>query len=381
MATVRKRVWTDRSGQEKSAWVLDYFDQHGKRHAPQFSTKKEAEARRIEIGGEVVRGVHTPERQSITVRAAADLWVQHGNRKKRERGTMRGYEGVVRLHIGPTLGVVKLAQLSTPGVEQWCDRLLDGTSERAPLSLRRTHRVLSILTMILSEAQRRGLVAQNVALPVKIDVQKRREKKLEVGIDIPGKDDARRLLAASTGRSRVLAVLGLFTGMRIGEVRGLPWSAVNFEKRTITVRQRADEYNDLGLPKSQAGQRTIPMAPIVFNTLREWKLACPKSDLDLVFPTNKGTPWALSNIAARIWNPLQREAGLVGDAGKPLFHIHTMRHFAASNWIELGFTPKRLQALLGHSSIQMTYDKYGHLFPSDEDDHARFARSEIGLTV
>lgn len=381
MATVRKRIWTDRSGKEKSAWVLDYFDQHGKRHTPQFSTKKEAEARRIVIGSEVVRGVHTPERQSITVAAAADLWVQHGNRKKRERGTMRGYEGVVRLHIRPTLGVVKLAQLSTPGVESWCDRLLDGTSERAPLSLRRAHRTLSVLTMILSEAQRRGLVAQNVALPVKIDIQKRKQKKLEVGIDIPGRDDARRLLTASTGRSRVLAVLGLFTGMRIGEVRGLPWSAVNFEKKTITVRQRADEYNDLGMPKSQAGQRTIPMAPIVFNTLREWKLACPKSDLDLVFATNKGTPWALSNIAARIWNPLQREAGLIDEAGKPLFHIHTMRHFAASNWIELGFTPKRLQALLGHSSIQMTYDKYGHLFPSDEDDHARFARSEIGLTV
>ena len=61
------------------------------------------------------------------------------------------------------------------------------------------------------------------------------------------------------------------------------------------------------------------------------------------------------------------------------FGFRALRHFAASLRIELGFTPKRLQALLGHSSIKMTFDRYGHLFPSGGDDHERFARGEIGL--
>jgi len=73
---------------------------------------------------------------------------------------------------------------------------------------------------------------------------------------------------------------------------------------------------------------------------------------------------------------LQRQVGLVDETGEPLFDFHALRHFPASLWIEAGFTPKRLQDLLGHSSIQMTFDRYGHLFPSVEDDHAKFARIE-----
>jgi len=62
-----------------------------------------------------------------------------------------------------------------------------------------------------------------------------------------------------------------------------------------------------------------------------------------------------------------------------LWALHSLRHFFASWAIEQGFTPKRLQALLGHSSIQMTFDTYGHLFPSLEDDHAKFAAGELKI--
>ena len=72
---------------------------------------------------------------------------------------------------------------------------------------------------------------------------------------------------------------------------------------------------------------------------------------------------------------------MVDAVGEPMFNFHTLRHFFASWAIERGFTPKRLQALLGHSSIQMTFDRYGHLFPSVEDDHAKFASGEIGLVA
>ena len=120
---------------------------------------------------------------------------------------------------------------------------------------------------------------------------------------------------------------------------------------------------------------------MVLNTLREWKLVCPKGELDLVFPNMLGKVQPLSNIAHRVWRPLQRQAGLVDAGGEPLFNFHALRHFAASLWIELGFSPKRLQALLGHSSVQMTFDRYGHLFPSAEDDHERFARGEVGLVA
>jgi integrase len=381
MATVRKRVRTAANGEEKIAWVADYHDQLKVRHIKTFATKKAAAAWLVETQGEVSRGVHTPERASINVWEAAQLWLERGKVEKLERSTMHGYDVFVRLHIGPTLGPTKLAQLSTPNLEAWRDRLLAGSDLRKPLSRRLARKVLATLKAILSEAQRRGLVAQNAALPVKVDTKRREIKKLEVGIDIPSKEQVQQLLATVTGRHRPLILTAIFTGMRASELRGLPWSAVDFEKRMITVRQRADEWGTIGMPKSSAGQREIPMAPTVFNTLREWKLACSKGELDLVFPNTLGKVQPLSNIAHRVWRPLQRKVGMVDATGEPLFNFHTLRHFFASWAIERGFTPKRLQALLGHSSIQMTFDRYGHLFPSLEDDHAKFASGELGLVA
>lgn len=162
-------------------------------------------------------------------------------------------------------------------------------------------------------------MAQNAALPVKIDAKKRDLRKLEVGRDIPGKDDIQKLLAVATEgswcRHRPLLITAAFTGMRASELRGLLWSAVDFTKQTITVRQRADEWGTIGMPKSAAGQREIPMSPTVLNTLREWKLACPKGELSLVFPNTMGKVQPLSNISCRVWRPLQKAAGLVDAAG------------------------------------------------------------------
>ncbi len=112
----------------------------------------------------------------------------------------------------------------------------------------------------------------------------------------------------------------------------------------------------------------MPLAPIVINTLREWKLACPASRLDLVFPTGAGNVEDHSNIIARGWNPTQVAAGVMTAAGIPKYNFHTLRHAAASMFIEQGMNPKRIQAVMGHSSIQVTYDVYGHLFTDDIAD-------------
>jgi integrase len=121
------------------------------------------------------------------------------------------------------------------------------------------------------------------------------------------------------------------------------------------------------------------MSPMVVNVLREWRLACPKGPLNLAFPNGAGKVEAHANIANRGFYPLQIEAGIVDGEGKAKYGFHALRHFFASWAIERGFSPKRVQTLLGHSSIQMTFDVYGHLFPSLEDDHAKFAAGELEL--
>jgi integrase len=99
------------------------------------------------------------------------------------------------------------------------------------------------------------------------------------------------MLTAAQGRWRPLIITAVFTGLRASELRGLTWDDVDLDKAALTVRQRADRWNTIGSPKSASGQREVPLAPMVVNTLKEWQLACPKGPegrLWLVFPNGKG---------------------------------------------------------------------------------------------
>src|SRR5712691_12487735 len=195
MASIRKRTWKS-GGDTKTAWIADYFDQAGKRHIKTCKTKKEADAWLVNARGELQRGVHTPENSSITVAEAAKLWLDKGELEGLERSTLRQYRNHADMHIKPLIGAEKLARLSTPAIEAFRDALLKKGSRAM------ARKVVASLKSILGEAQRRGLVAQNAAQPVKVDVRKRDQRKLATGRDIPSKEEAQTILAMAAGRWR-----------------------------------------------------------------------------------------------------------------------------------------------------------------------------------
>ena len=117
---------------------------------------------------------------------------------------------------------------------------------------------------------------------------------------------------------------------------------------------------------------------MVISALKEWRLACPQGPAQLVFPNGKGRPEQITAIHYRGLGPLQKAAGIT-DNDKPKYGMHSFRHAAASLFIEQGFSPKRVQALMGHSTIQMTFDTYGHLFPAAEDDRAAMRQLQARL--
>jgi integrase len=196
------------------------------------------------------------------------------------------------------LGNEKLARLTKPAIPAFRDKLLlEGLTHRT------TRHILTSLKGVLKESETRGLVAQNVALGVSVNTQTRHKRKLEVGVDLPNKDEVRRLITAAEGRWRPLIVTAVMTGMRASELRGLRWSNIDFAKKVVQVQQRANYWGELGMPKSEAGQRKIPMSPMVVNVLREWKLACPKGELGLVFPNTIGNVETHSNLVNRGWFP------------------------------------------------------------------------------
>jgi integrase len=157
-------------------------------------------------------------------------------------------------------------------------------------------------------------------------------------------------------------------------LRGLRWADVDLKKGVLHVRQRADKFNKIGAPKSESGERTIPLSPILANTLREWKLICPKGEADLVFPNGVGQIENHANIVQRGLAPVQVAAGVVTKAGEAKYTgLHALRHFYASWCINrrqdggLGLPIKLVQERMGHASITMTSDRYGHLFDNADD--------------
>ena len=157
------------------------------------------------------------------------------------------------------------------------------------------------------------------------------------------------------------------------------WSAVDLDAQIVNVVQRADEYGVIGPPKSAASRRQIPVPPMVISSLRDWREVCPEGPGEFVFPNGHGNIESLSNWHRRLYGPLQVSCGLVRLDGRPKYNLHALRHFYASWLIDHGFNAKRVQVLLGHSSIQITFDTYGHLFPQMENDLIRLASAEQDL--
>jgi integrase len=364
VVAIRKRSWTDSKGEARQAWLVDYRDNAGVRRAKQFIRKKDAEAWSTQAAYQVSQGLHTPDSQSITVAAAAELWIGRAEADGRERSTVKQYRELKRLHIVPLLGLEKLSKLTMPRVEAFRDELLEGRSRAM------AGKAVRALSMILTEAQRRGLVAQNVAKGVKV-VRPSRERKR---ILIPSRADLKSMLEHADPSFRAMLLLAIVTGLRSSELRGLRWQDVDLKAGTVTVAQRADQWGTIGSAKSRSGYRSVPIARAVAQELREWKLRCPPGELGLAFPNGEGGVQHHSNLLRRRYRPAQQAAGI-----KQPFGLHALRHAAASAWIKQGIDLKRLSTWMGHSSVQITLDTYGHLIADPQGDEALAASAHAGL--
>jgi integrase len=401
--SIRKRTWTTTKGEKKEAWICDYTDQHGERHIRTFERKKDADAWSATAKIEVRHGTHTADSKSITVKEAGDLWIASAERNGLERATIALYRQHLAQHIVPHIGAVKLSQLSAPMVRAFEDKLSHSSS---PAMVRK---VRNSLSGILADAQERGLVAHNVVRDLRARRRRGKERqaerrdrgKLKVGIDIPTPAEIKAILAAAEGRWRPLLLAAIFCGLRASELRGLRWADVDFKRGGLHVRQRADRFNDIGKPKSEAGERTIPIPPGVLAALKAWRLECPKGNLDLVFPNGAGKIENHGNIVNRGLWPIEIAAGVaditkeddgkivLDEGGEPVMRarytgLHALRHFFASWCINrkvdggLELPAKVVQERLGHSTVVLTLDRYGHLFPRG-DDTAELAAAEAQL--
>ena len=181
-----------------------------------------------------------------------------------------------------------------------------------------------------------------------------------------------KLLAEADPRWRLIIKTAILTGLREGELLGLQWADIDWVSATIYVR-RSFTAGRFYEPKTKNLRRRVPVTAELLAELKRWKLACPNGKHDLVFPNGAGNPENHGNLLRRGFYPALRRAGL------RKIRFHDLRHTYASLLIANQEEPKLISTLLGHSSIKITFDVYGHLLPDAGDGVAdRLASLALG---
>jgi len=218
-----------------------------------------------------------------------------------------------------------------------------------------------ILKQMLKYAYQMGYTKRN---PGEFIKNPRKPKKEQSILDI---SEAYRLLDHINPYYRVAVLATILTGMRANELWGLRWDDIDFTNNVIRL-QHSLWKGKLYEAKTATSKRKIDISPTLALDLKKWKLQCPATDLNLVFPSRDGHPVNHNNFTRIYFKKALKEAEL-----KPVTW-HSLRHTNASVRIKSEQNPKYLSEQLGHSSIKITHDLYGHLFNDAEYSRAQVAK-------
>jgi integrase len=329
-----------------------------KRIRKTFPTLAEARAWRSEAQTAIRRGTLRAPSQ-LTLREVADAWLEgaragsirnrSGDRYK--PSVVRGYETSLRLRVLPELGARKFSEIRRRDIQDLADRLLGQGLD--PSTIRNT---LMPVRAIFRRALARGDVAVNptggLELPA---VRGKRDR-------IVSPEEAEALLGALPERDRALWATALYGGLRRGELQALRWSDVHLANGVIRVERAWDVQEGPIEPKSRAARRKVPIPAVLRDYLVEHKHDRP-GVLGHVFGRPDGRPFDGTTVDARAKSAWRR-------AGLEPITLHEGRHTFASLMIAAGVNAKALATYMGHASVTITYDRYGHLMPGNEDEAA-----------
>ncbi|HLG89118.1 MAG TPA: tyrosine-type recombinase/integrase [Alphaproteobacteria bacterium] len=395
MATINPVDWKRKNGKTGRSYQLDYVDADVKRHRRNFPTWKAADNERIRIESQLAAGTHIPDAKSQTVLEGARAWLDHiealVKAGKREFTTHEQYRSHLENHVVRfPIATLKLSRLNAPACQSFVDALALELSYAMTVKVRRS------LCMALSYCQRHGLIAVNPATATRIEHSDRSK----VEVEIPTKTEIRAILNAAErqsnqdrGQALAMVMLGFFGGLRPSEILGLQrpnvFAAASLKSPFVRIVERLDRRKQLGPPKSAAGNRAVPIGPAGSAALRAWlartvdrkagNLRLPSGKpgrrVHMLFAQEDGSPISYYHFYHEIWEPLLIAAGVTRNAGtdedpdpRAAHNPYSMRHAAASAWIEQGVKPKRLMKLMGHTSIELVMELYGHIWERIEDD-------------
>jgi integrase len=336
-----------------------YSAREGRTIRKTFRTLTDARAWRVETQAALNRGaLKAPSHK--TVAEAIEEWLEgakagvvrtrSGDHYK--PAAIRGYKLVFETQIIPRFGALKISELARNEIQDLVDELL--AIGKAPSTVRNAVMPLRVLyRRLISRSEVLLNPTVGLTLPA---IRERRER-------IARPEEARELLEVLSPTDRTPWATALYGGLRRGELRALRWGDVDFEAGLIRVERGWDPEVGPIEPKSRAGKRRVPLAQPLRSYLAAHRLRSAGGSGDLVFTGRGGRPLAPEPLIERA-RAAWKAAGL-----KPIL-LHECRHTYAAFMIAAGVNAKALSSYMGHSTISMTLDRYGHLMPGNENEAA-----------
>ena len=318
--------------------------------------------------------------RQLTVADYAQPWLDGLANQARKATTLRGYRSVLRAHVLPALGSMPLKALTATDLDALYASLL-----RDKLAMTTVHHVHAVISKMLHDAERKGLVTRNVARMANApSLNAARARGPEMKVWSPA--ELSTFLAAIEGnRNGTLFRLMAMTGIRRSEAVGLRWSDVQLDQCWLTVNQAAsvvDGREIIDTPKTRRSRRVINLDTETADLLRHHhsrqneiylRLGRTMSALDRVFTNECGDPIRPDSVG-------QAFARLVKTAGVPPIRLHDLRHTHASQLLMAGVNVKVVSERLGHSSVSFTLDTYAHVMPGQQAAAAEAAAALLRLT-
>ena len=330
-----------------------------------FKTLADARAWRAETQNALNRGtLRAPSRTTFSeaatdwMRAAKAGVVRTRSGDRYKPGALRTYQQALQARVLPRFGEQKISAITRNEIQDLVDELL--TEELAPSTVRNAILPMrSIYRRLLARQEVLFNPTLGLSMPA---IRQRRER-------VARPEEAQRLLQALPPEDRATWATALYAGLRRGEIKALRWGDVDFEAGLIRVERGWDPREGPIEPKSNAGKRRVPMTALLRSHLAAHRLRRGGGDeAQLVFGRSNGRALRADTLierGRRVWC----EAGL-----KPV-GLHECRHTYAAFMIAAGVNAKALSSYMGHSTISMTLDRYGHLMPGNEDEAAAMLES------
>ena len=318
----------------------------------------------------------------ITLSDWLEYWMQLYMRDKLKQSTRLSYEAYARNHFVPSLGNYKLKEITSPMLKEFYNfkahwGAVNGQGGLAPKTIINMN---NYLCEALQQAVREGRILSNPAA----NLQPPRGRKPE--IEILTREEQGRLMQVSyQHRYGFFIRLTLATGMRKGEICGLEWRDIDFNRSQLIVQRTYSRLNKLDLPEDYEGNTTelvtqipktensirmIPLVPALLPEFQQWRMIQAQDQ------SNAGGQYQMSGRI--LTNPFGEsiEPRTLSDyyhqildmAGLLRFTFHALRHTFATRAVEQGMDMKTLSAILGHSSVSFTMDTYAHVLPDHKHE-------------